>query len=263
MKKTMLLDPLLDFSDQSIIVTGAASGFGALLAQMLDARGASLVLGDINESGLQDTASNLKSAPTTLVGDVADETYASALVEAAVKQNGKLDIALNNAGIAPPELKTIAELDLDVLEQQLQVNAKGVALGMKYQLRAMAVKKSGSILNVSSMAGVGGAPMIASYAAAKHAVVGLTKSAAVEFAKLNIRVNAICPFFAATPMVDNPLLNPTDNLEDVNSRLAAGCPMKRIGTVEEMVNVMVMLISPQNTYMSGQAIMVDGATSAW
>ena len=257
------MDPLLDFSDQSIILTGAASGFGALLAKMLDERGASLILGDINEVGLAETVAGLQSNATTLVGDVSDESYAKALVAAAIEKNGKLDIAINNAGIAPPELKPLVELELDVLEQQLKVNAQGVALGMKYQIAAMAGQKSGSVLNVSSMAGVGGAPMIASYAAAKHAVVGLTKSAAVEFAKLNIRINAICPFFAATPMVDNPVLNPTGNLADVNSRLAAGCPMKRIGTVEEMVNVMIMLISPQNTFMSGQTIMVDGATSAW
>jgi len=257
------LDPILDFSDQSIILTGAASGFGAMLAGMLDQRGANLVLGDINEAGLQATVAGLQSKPVVISGDVTDEAYAKSLVEAATSEYGKLDIAINNAGIAPPALKTCAELELDVLDQQLKVNATGVALGMKHQLAAMAAQKSGSILNVSSMAGVGGAPMIASYAAAKHAVVGLTKSAAVEFAKLNIRVNAICPFFAPTPMVDNALLNPNDNLEDLNSRLAAGCPMKRIGTVEEMVNVMIMIVSPQNTFMSGQTIMVDGATSAW
>lgn len=257
------MDPLLDFTDHSIIVTGAASGFGALLAEMLDQRGANLVLGDLNQDGLEKTSEKLMSSAITLVGDVADESYAQSLVKAALDNYGKLDIAVNNAGIAPPQLKSLAELDIDVLEKQLNVNTRGVALGLKYQLAAMAEKQSGAILNVSSMAGVSGAPMIGSYAAAKHAVVGLTKTAAVEFGKMNLRVNAICPFFAATPMVDNPILNPTDNLEDVNQRLAAGSPMKRIGTVEEMVNVMLMMISPHNTFMSGQAIHVDGAMSAW
>lgn len=257
------MDPLLDFTDQAVILTGAASGFGALLANMLDARGAKLVLGDLNQAGLEKTVAGLKNPSVMLCGDVSEESYAKALVEACIENYGKLDIAVNNAGIAPPALKSLAELDIDVLDQQFSVNARGVALGMKYQLAAMAPNKNGNILNVSSIAGVSGAPLIGAYAAAKHAVVGLSKTAAVEFGKRNIRVNAICPFFAATPMVDNPLLNPTNNLEDVNKQLAGGCPMKRIGTVEEMVNVMLMMISPANTYMSGQAIMVDGATSAW
>ena len=129
-------------------------------------------------------------------------------------------------------------------------------------MRVMSGQKDGSILNVSSMAGLGGAPMGGSYGAAKHAVIGLTKTAAVEVGGLNVRVNAICPFFSATPMVDNPALNPNGDIQDVNKALARGCPMKRIARVEEIVNVMVMMLSPQNTYMNGIALPVDGGMSA-
>ncbi|KZY64900.1 hypothetical protein A3758_18725 [Oleiphilus sp. HI0118] len=133
---------------------------------------------------------------------------------------------------------------------------------MKHQMRMMAGQKDGSILNVASMAGLGATPMGGSYGAAKHAVVGMTKTAAVEMGAMNVRVNAICPFFTATPMVDNPHLNPNNDDKELNKTLARGCPLKRIARVEEIVNVMVMMLSPANTYMNGIAVPVDGGMSA-
>ncbi|MDX1497067.1 MAG: SDR family oxidoreductase [Salinisphaeraceae bacterium] len=258
------MDSLLDFSGKSALITGAASGFGRELALALAQRGAGLCLADYNEAGLADTcgeAEKLGAKVVSLSGDVADEAHAEALVKTAVDAFGKLDIAVNNAGIAPM-LGPITQLDADTLSRQLDVNTKGVAFGMKHQLRVMAAQKDGAILNVSSMAGLGGAPMGSSYGAAKHAVIGLTKTAAVEFGGMNVRINAICPFFSQTPMVDNPHLNPNNNIEEVNKNLARGCPMKRIARVEEIVNVMVMMLSPGNTYMNGIAVPVDGGMSA-
>ena len=174
---------------------------------------------------------------------------------------GKLDIAVNNAGLAP-QLAPLTQLDGPTLSRQLDVNTKGVAFGLKHQLRVMAAQLDGAILNVSSMAGLGGTPMGSSYGAAKHAVIGLTKTAAVECGGMNVRVNAICPFFTATPMVDNPIMNPKGDITEVNKNLARGCPMKRIARVEEVVSVMVMMLSPANSYMNGIAIPVDGGMSA-
>lgn len=258
------MDSLLDFSGKVTLITGAASGFGEALAVALAPRGAKLVLADFNEEGLNNTVESVKALGAdvvSLVGDVSEDSHAEALVKLAVDSFCRLDIAVNNAGIAP-RLGPLVQLDAKVLDHQFAVNAKGVALGMKYQMRVMAAQKDGAILNVSSMAGLGGTPMGGSYGAAKHAVVGLTKTAAVEVGPMNVRVNAICPFFASTPMVDNPHLNPNDDINDLNKSLARGCPMKRIARVDEIVNVMIMMLSPQNTYMNGIAVPVDGGMSA-
>jgi len=258
------MDKLLDFTGKIALITGAASGFGKALALELAERGACLVLADFNEKGLQETVQacdQLGAKSVSLSGDVAEEAHAKALVDLALETFGRLDIAVNNAGVAP-QLAPLTQLDGEVLSRQLDVNTKGVAFGLKYQLQAMASQKDGCILNVSSMAGLGATPMGSAYGAAKHAVIGLTKTAAVEFGGMNIRVNAICPFFTATPMVDNPIINPNGNIDEVNKNLARGCPMKRIARVEEVVNVMVMLLSPANTYMNGIAVPVDGGMSA-
>lgn len=258
------MDSLLDFSEKTALITGAASGFGKSLAEELAKRGANLVLADFNEQGLADTVAELELKGTkvvSLVGDIAEESHSEELVALAVKTFGKLDIAVNNAGLAP-KLAPLTQLDADSLGRQLDVNLKGVAFGLKHQLRVMSAQRDGAILNVSSMAGLGGAPLGGSYGAAKHAVIGLTKTAAVECGGMNVRVNAICPFFTATPMVDNPIMNPKGDIEDVNKNLARGCPMKRIARVEEVVSVMVMMLSPANSYMNGIAIPVDGGMSA-
>jgi len=258
------MDSLLDFTGKTALITGAASGFGKSLAVELAKRGANLVLADFNETGLAETKSEaeaLGAKVASLVGDVAEESHAEQLVAVAIESFGKLDIAVNNAGIAP-NLGPLTQLDAKTLGRQLDVNTKGVAFGLKHQLRVMAAQKEGAILNVSSMAGLGGTPMGSSYGAAKHAVIGLTKTAAVECGGMNVRVNAICPFFTSTPMVDNPMMNPKGDIAEVNKNLARGCPMKRIARVEEIVNVMVMMLSPANTYMNGIAVPVDGGMSA-
>lgn len=259
------MDQLLDFTGKSVLITGAASGFGKLLSLELAKRGAHLAIADYNAEGLAETVGEIEALGAKVVsctGNVADESHAIELVQAAVEAFGQLDIAVNNAGIAPGSLVSSAQIEESVLDHQFNVNVKGVSLGMKHQLQAMVAKGGGVILNVSSMAGLGGAPLVASYSAAKHAVIGLTKTAAVEFGAHNIRVNAICPFFASTPMVDNKVLNPNNDLNEVNKNLARGVPMKRIGTPEEMVNVMVMMLSPMNTFMNGIAVPVDGGMSA-
>ena len=258
------MDSLLDFSGKTALITGAASGFGKSLAQELAKRGANLVLADYNESGLAETKTEVEALGAKVValsGNVAEESHAEQLVAAAVDSFGRLDIAVNNAGIAPA-LGPLTQIDAETLGHQFDVNAKGVAFGLKYQLRVMSAQKDGAILNVSSMAGLGGTPMGSSYGAAKHAVIGLTKTAAVECGGMNVRINAICPFFTSTPMVDNKIMNPNGSIDDLNKSLARGCPMKRIARVEEIVNVMVMMLSPANTYMNGIAVPVDGGMSA-
>lgn len=251
--------PYEHFSDQVVFITGAAGGFGKRLAEKMGDAGARLMLGDIDSTGLEQVAGNLEARGVQLVAmtcDVSLEAQVRALIEAGVERFGRLDIAINNAGLATP-MKSLIDTEEAELDRHFAVNTKGVFFGMKYQIRQMLTQGGGCILNVASMAGIGGAPKFAAYAAAKHAVVGLTRTAALEYAAKNIRVNAICPFFSPTPMVNETLT------ADKQAFLAQGSPMKRLGSPEEMVGAMLAICAPDNSYMTGQAIAVDGGVSAY
>ncbi|MQQ99234.1 SDR family NAD(P)-dependent oxidoreductase [Glaciimonas soli] len=249
-----------NFHNKVIMITGAASGFGKLLAEQLAGLGARLILGDRNETGLAEVAALLRKSGAEVVAmrcDVSHEADVKALVDAGVKNFGRLDIGVNNAGLSSP-MKSLLDTEESDLDINFAVNAKGVFFGMKYQIKQMLTQGGGTVLNVSSMAGLGGAPKLAAYCASKHAVVGLTKTAAIEFGRKNIRVNAICPFYSLTPMVTDSLAGDLESQQ----LLATGSPMKRLGQPQEIVSVMLMLCAPENSYMTGQAIAVDGGVSA-
>lgn len=246
------------FKGQVVMITGAASGFGKLLAERLAAGGAKLVLGDRNVAGLDAVATALTKGGAQVQAvpcDVTVESQVQAMVATAVQHFGRLDIGINNAGMSTP-MKALIDTEEWEFNLNLAVNAKGVFFGMKHQIRQMLAQGGGAILNVASMAGIGGAPKLTAYCAAKHAVVGMTKTAAVEYARKNIRVNAVCPFYSPTPLV-------TEGIGVGLDFLAEASPMKRLGQPEEMVAAMLGIISPDNTYMTGQAIAVDGGVSAY
>ena len=256
------LDPLLDFTGKVVLITGAAQGLGKLLAEEMALRGATLVLGDIKTEAVSDVANEINSRngeAVSLACDVSKKSDCAAMVDTAVKTFGRLDIAVNNAGIAG-EMKHVTDFTEADMDLQFSVNAKGVLFGMQCQIPQMRSGGGGTILNVSSMAGLGAAPKAATYAAAKHAIVGLTKTAAFEYARDNVRVNAICPFFTMTDMLTE--IGSGSGIDDINAFLGRGTPMRRVGHPEEIVNVMLMMISPGNTFMNGQAIAVDGGSSA-
>jgi NAD(P)-dependent dehydrogenase (short-subunit alcohol dehydrogenase family) len=247
------------YRNQVVMITGAASGFGALLAERLAGLGARLVLGDRNVTGLERVAGTLREAGATVLAvpcDVTREVQVKALVDAAMATFGRLDVAVNNAGILTP-MKRFVDTTEEELDRSHAVNTKGVFFCMQQQLRQMLPQGGGVILNIASMAGLGGAPKLAAYAAAKHAVVGLTRTAAVEYARRGIRVNALCPFYSATPMVTGSAVG------EQQAFLAQGSPMKRLGTPDEIVAAMLMLCARENSYMTGQAIAVDGGISAF
>jgi NAD(P)-dependent dehydrogenase (short-subunit alcohol dehydrogenase family) len=254
------MDKLLDFSDSVGLITGAGSGFGRALAMALHERGAKLVLTDINESGLQSTASLLpdSSKVLTIACDVAQEDSSIDSVALAMKEFGRLDFAVNNAGIAHPQ-GPMHEMTNEIYDSQFAVNVKGVGFGIKHQAKVMLKQGSGHILNISSVAGLGGAPKGGAYSAAKHAVIGLSKTAAIEYARYNVRVNTICPFFSPTDIMNIEGLS----TQAEKDKLGLGAPIKRISTIDEIVNVMVLMLSPGNSYMTGQSIAIDGGVTAW
>lgn len=240
------------FQDQKILITGAASGFGKLLAQKLAVEGAQLVLGDINVEALEPVAQATDAR--FMRCDVSVEADQKALVDLAVRELGGLDIAVNNAGLGAPmkPLHETTEADMDLC---FAVNAKGVLFGMKHQIPAM-MARGGSVLNVSSVAGINAAPKLAAYSAAKHAVIGLTKTAAAEYARKGVRVNAICPFYSPTPLVTNSAP------AEMQEFLAQASPMRRLATPDEVVTAMMGMMDPESTYLTGQALAVDGGVMA-
>ncbi|WP_447507342.1 SDR family NAD(P)-dependent oxidoreductase [Acinetobacter lactucae] len=247
------------YSGQVVLITGAASGFGALLAEQLAKYGAKLVLGDLNIEGLNTVVEPLRQAGVEVVAQVCDvscEADVQALVQSAVTQFGRIDVGINNAGMSPP-MKSFIDTDEADLDLSFAVNAKGVFFGMKHQIRQMLQQSRGIILNVASVAGLGAAPKLAAYAAAKHAVVGLTKTAAIEYANKGIRVNAICPFYTTTPMVVD------SELKEKQDFLAQASPMKRLGHPSEVVAMMLMMCAKENSYLTGQAIAIDGGVTAY
>ncbi|MBA6265290.1 MAG: NAD(P)-dependent dehydrogenase (short-subunit alcohol dehydrogenase family) [Colwellia sp.] len=252
------MDPLLDFTGKVAVITGAAQGFGKLLAEELAKRGAKLVISDINEAGVHSVADEIAATGAQVIAlkcNVAKNEDCKAMVDAAIEHFGRVDIGVNNAGIAH-EFHALHEIDEALMDKQFAVNVKGVQFGMSHQIQQMLKQQGGAILNVSSMAGLGGAAKVGAYSMAKHAVIGLTKTGAVEYGRHNIRINAICPFFTLTQMV-------TDMAdENMQSKMSLGAPMKRLAEPKEVVAVMLMMLSPANTYMTGQCIAIDGGVSA-
>ena len=252
------------FKDSVVLVTGAASGFGRRAAERFAGEGARLVIGDVNGDGLEATAALVREAGGEAVARVTDVTSGAAvasLVEAAVARFGRLDVALNNAGVAHGTVK-LADSDEALMRRMFDVNVMGVFNGLKAQIPVMERQGSGVILNTASVAGVVGAPLLGAYAAAKHAVVGLTRTAAAETARKGLRINAICPAFAETPMLTESLVKQDGPREDTIARLVQAVPMRRPGTADEIVQAMLWICSPENSFMTGQALVIDGGLTA-
>lgn len=236
-------------------ITGAGSGFGRGLAKALDARGEQLCLTDVNGQNLQETAAELTNKPLCLTFDVSSEADFAEAITACVEHFGRLDAIVNNAGVGGP-IRSIVETTEADMDRYFAINTKSVLFGMKHAIPVMLQRGGGIVLNVASMAGLNGAPGIGGYCAAKHAVVGLTKTAALEFGALGVRVNAICPFFVPTPLVMD--IAEPEKLDGFTERN----PMKRMGTVDEIVSVMIAMLDPNSSYLNGQAIPVDGGFSS-
>ncbi len=249
-----------DFSGQVALVTGAASGMGLAAARAFAEAGAAVVLADIREDVLQAAADELSAAGhkvLAVAGDIADERYVKALVEKTVASFGRLDAAFNNAGIQSPAVET-ADVPSEVFDRITDINMRGVWLCMKYQLIQMRAQGSGAIVNNSSLGGLVGVPGRVAYHAAKHGLVGMTKSAALEYAAQGIRINCICPGIIETPMVAGMLEGETE----VMNEMMKDVPIRRLGKAEEIADAVLWLCSPGSTFVVGVALPIDGGYTA-
>lgn len=256
------------FHDKVVLITGAAGGFGARAAERFAAEGAHLVLSDRAEVAVMDLADRLTAAGHDVVAegvDVTDEASVAGHVTRALSRFHRLDVAINNAGVGG-RMAPLPETRVEDFDHVMAVNARGVFLGLKHQIPPMKAAGGGAILNVASAAGLVGAGHLAAYAASKHAVVGLTRSAADEVARYGIRVNALCPSFAETPLfgaIAEALAGRRgESRVETDTRFTARIPMNRIATPDEVVEAMLFLTDPANSFMTGQAVAVDGGLTA-
>lgn len=256
------------FEGLSVLITGATGGFGVATARRMAAEGARLVLSDLSEPALADLAASLDAEAIVAAGDVSDPALHRHLVGAAVDAWGGLDVAINNAGIAHPHAR-LPDLDEATVRRVIEVDLLAVFWAMQAQIPAMEARyraegRPAAIVNIASLAGVAGAPQLSAYAAAKHGVVGMTRSAAAEYARRGIRVNAICPAFARTPMVEKGLLADAQggDMAAAEAHLVRGVPMRRLGTADEVAQAICFAAAPENGFMTGQSLTVDGGVSA-
>jgi NAD(P)-dependent dehydrogenase (short-subunit alcohol dehydrogenase family) len=239
------------------LVTGAGSGIGRAVAIALGAAGATVVVADVDSTGGSETVRLIEEAGGTAVYrwcDVSRGPDVRALVDATVDRFGRLDLACNIAGIHNPLPESIADADEEMWDRIIAVNLKGVFLCMKHEIRHMVRQGGGVIVNMASLAGMLAEPGCYAYVASKHGIVGLTKTAAYDYAKAGIRVNAVCP-----AAIDTPGLQRAP--EEFRRALTEATPVGRIGTPEEVAAAVLWLCSDSAGFVTGAGVVIDGGVS--
>jgi NAD(P)-dependent dehydrogenase (short-subunit alcohol dehydrogenase family) len=249
------------FSGKVALVTGAGAGTGLATAKAFAEAGASVVLADRDAEAIGKAAAGVRSAGHNAIGvtcDVTDKAQVVAMVEQAVSTYGRLDAAFNNAGINTGGAPLLDTSD-DEFDRIINVNLRGVWNCMKAELRQMVAQGSGAIVNCSSIGGMVGSKGRSAYSASKHAIIGLTQSAALEYATQGIRINAVCPGMTDTPMT----ITVSKNYDpEIVKALLARAPIGRFAEPEEIAAAVVWLCSPAASYMVGHALAVDGGVLA-
>ena len=238
------------------LVTGGASGIGRATALMFAREGAKLVIADMNEDGGQQTVHMITEnggEATFVQVDVTSASAVEAMISKTVETYGRLDCAHNNAGISSGLRALTADYPEERWHQVIAVNLTGVWLCMKYEIVQMLHQGGGAIVNTASIAGLVGSAGGAAYTASKHGVVGLTKTAALEYAQQGIRVNCVCPGYIQTPMTASSLSDP-----ERQAQIIAREPIGRVGTPEEIAEAVIWLCSDAASFVTGHAMTVDG-----
>jgi NAD(P)-dependent dehydrogenase (short-subunit alcohol dehydrogenase family) len=243
---------------RSALVTGGASGIGRATALIMAREGARVAVSDLSEAAAGETVALINAGGGQAIaigGNVAREADVQAMVARTVAAFGRLDCAFNNAGISPrnvgPTGQRTHEMSQQSFDDMLAVNLTGVFLCMKHELVQMLAQGGGSIVNTASIAGLIGLPSASNYVAAKHGVVGVTKTAAMEYARDNIRVNCVNPGYIKTPMTD-----PT--MAERHDMLMAKVPMGRLGVADEIAEAVVWMLSDKASFMTGASHVIDG-----
>jgi NAD(P)-dependent dehydrogenase (short-subunit alcohol dehydrogenase family) len=250
-----------ELAGKTALVTGAASGIGRATAYALAREGASVLVADIDAAGAEIVATAIEQdgGRARAIGcDVTRPDEVDAMVQAALDAfGGRLDCAVNNAGITERG-GLLHEIALDAWERQLAVNLTGVFLCLRAELPVMRAQRSGAIVNMASGAGLIGTPGLAHYGAAKHGILGLTKTAALENAALGVRVNALCPGSTDTPMLRAFM----DRSDAAREMILNSIPAGRLGTPEEVAEAALWLCSERASYVNGESMLVDGGAVA-
>lgn len=247
------------FDGKVVLVTGGATGIGRAACVAFGKAGAKVAVVDVNSEDGEDTAQLVSESGSEAIfvrADVSDGREAEAMVQATVKTLGRLDCAFNNAGISG-EFSLVAEGSEEVWDRVIAVNLKGVWQCMRFEIPHMKRQGGGAIVNMASVAGLVGSPRMGAYVAAKHGVIGLTKTAALENARNNIRVNALSPGWT-----DTAIIEPIFSNEDLGQRLTAAVPMKRLGTPEEIAAAAVWLCSGAASFVTAHTLVADGGLTA-
>lgn len=249
----------MEFKEKVVIITGAGSGIGKVTAEHFGKEGATVVVSDINEENGNQVLAQVKAlggAGIFVKTNVAKFEEVEQLINQTVEQFGKIDFAVNNAGISNLPTHKTGEHALEDWDKIIAVNQTGVFYCMRQELQQMHKQGHGAIVNIASMAGLKALTNQSAYVASKHAVIGMTKTAAVEYAKLNIRVNALCPAFTFSN-----LFKP-EYFGEKSEALKRAVPMRRFAEPEEMASKILWLCSEQSSYITGLALAVDGGLSA-